>query len=370
MLSYLLDEFRHERASHAASRACLFMRTIVILAILILAPLACRAEAVVDLYVGEATVVDQGGAERKRALPLALENVLQKLSGLRELEDYPLLYPALERAPEILLSYHYSKPELTLPDGGEVEELRLVAHFAKSPVDEMVRALLLPLWQPQRQPLTVWLIIDDGLDRRIMPVEFGYTQQSMEDVARRRGLPLQWPSADAEGVYPVDEQILWGGYTEDLAASRNEGVLIAAARREGPEWGLRINLGYLGQHRTWRLNDIDLQTALTEGMQQAIDQIAAVNTIAASDLGSWQQEMTVSGLGGAEDYRRCLNYLQAISVVEEVAVMAAQPGTVTFRLMLSALPRHLEDSIDAGGVLERSAAEGRYVLVEDLPDDA
>jgi hypothetical protein len=323
-----------------------------------------------DLYVGEAAVADQGGAERERALPLALENVLQKLSGLRQFDDFPLVYPALERAPDMLLSYHYSKAELTLADGSEVEELRLVAHFAESAVDEMARALQLPLWQPQRRPLTAWLIVDDGLDRRIMPVEFGYTHQSMEDVARRRGLPLQWPSPDAEGIYPVDEQILWGGYTEDLAASRDEGVLIAAARREGPEWGLRINVGYLGQHWTWRLNDIDLQAALTEGMQQAIDQVAAVNTIAASDLGSWQQEVTVSGLGNAEDYRRCLNYLQNISVVEDVAVIAAQPGTVTFRLMLSALPRYFEESIDAGSVLERSAAEGRYVLVGVLPGDA
>jgi len=347
-----------------------FMRTILFLAILILAPLPCRAEPLADLYVGEATVVDQGSAERERALPLALVNVLQKLSGLREFDDYPLLYPALERAPDMLLSYWYSKANLTLADGSEVEELRLVARFAESAVDEMARALQLPLWQPQRRPLTAWLIIDDGLDRRIMPVEFGYTQQSMEDVARRRGLPLQWPNPDAEGVYPVDEQILWGGYTEDLAASRNEGVLIAAARREGPEWGLRINLGYLGQHWTWRLNDIDLQAALTEGMQQAVDQIAAGNTIAASDLGSWQQEVTVAGLGNAEDYRRCLNYFQNISVVEDVAVIAAQPGTVTFRLQLSALPRYLEESIEAGGVLERSAAEGRYVLVGVLPGDA
>jgi hypothetical protein len=369
MLSYLLDEFRHERALHAASRACLFMRTILLLVILILAPLACRADALADLYVGEAPVADQGGAERQRALPLALENVLQKLSGLRSFDDYALLNPALEQAPDLLLSYHYENAEMTLADGSETEELRLVARFAESAVDEMARALQLPLWQPQRQPLTAWLIIDDGQARRIMPVEFGYTQQSMEDVARRRGLPLQWPSPDADGAYSVDEQILWGGYTEDLAASRNEGVLIAAARREGPEWGLRINVGYLGQHWTWRLNDIDLQAALTEGVQQAVDQIAAVNTIAASDLGRWQQEVTVSGLGGAEDYRRCFNYFQSISVVEEVAVIAAQPGTVKFRLMLSALPRYLEEALEAGDVLERSAVAGRYVLLGMKPSD-
>jgi hypothetical protein len=363
MLSYLPDEFRHERALLAASRACQFMRTIVLLAILILAPLAGRTEIAADLYVGEATVADQSGSERQRALPLALENVLQKLTGLRQFDDFPLLYPALEQAPEILLSYHYRKAEFTLADGSKTEELRMVAGFSETSVDEMMRALQLPLWQPQRRPLTVWLIVDDGLDRRIMPVEFVYTQQSMEEVARRRGLPLKWPAPDADGVYAVDEQILWGGYTEDLAVTLDEGVLIAAARREGPEWGVRFNLGYLGQHWTWRLGDIDLQAALTEGTQQAIDQVAAVNTIAASDLGSWQQELTVGGIGSAEDYRRCLNYLRSVSVVDDVSAVAAQPGKVTFRLLLSALPRYLEESIEAGGVLQSTDAEGHFVLI-------
>jgi hypothetical protein len=192
----------------------------------------------------------------------------------------------------------------------------------------------------------------------------------MKEAAEQRGLPLDWPSPDAEGVYPVDEQILWGGYTEDFAASRGEGVLIAAARREGPEWGVRINLGFQGQHWNWRLNDIDLQAALNEGLQQAVDQIAAVNTIAAADLGSWQQELTVTGLRGAGDYRRVLNYLQNISVVQEVAVVAARPGTVTFRLALSALPQYLEESLATEGVFERIDPESDWSLVPVLPDDA
>ena len=370
MVSYLLDEFRHEPAAPADPHPRVFMRKILLISVLILASLAGRAEADVELYVGEAAVANQGSAERKRALPQALGQVLQKLSGLRQFDDYPLVDPALARAPDILLSYHYRKVTRLLSDGSEAEEYRLVAYFSEPAVNEMARALQLPLWRPQRQPLAAWMIVDDGLYRRVMPVEFDYARQSMKEAAEQRGLPLEWPSPDAEGVYPVDEQILWGGYTEDFAASRGEGVLIAAARREGPEWGVRLNLGYQGEHWNWRLNDIDLQAALNEGLQQAVDQIAAVNTIAAADLGSWQQELTVTGLRGAGDYLRCLNYLQNISVVQEVAVVAARPGAVTFRLALSALPQYLEESLATEGVFEQIDAESGWSLVPVVADDA
>jgi hypothetical protein len=346
------------------------MRTILLLTVLFLAPLACRAATAIDLYAGEVTVADQGNRERDRALPLALEQVLQKLSGLRQFDDYPLVHPALGRAPEIVVTYYYRKVESTLADGSAGEELRLVARFSDESVNEMVRALQLPLWRPERRPLLAWMIVDDGQGRRVMPIEFGDTRQSMEDVAERRGLPLEWPTPDAEGVYQVDEQILWGGYTEDLALAGEEGVMIAAARREGAEWNVRINLGYQGQNWSWRLDDIDLQAALTEGMEQTVDQIAAVNTIEAADLGSWQQEVTVTGVGSAADYRRCLNYLQGISVVDGVTVVAARPGAVTFRLSLSALPRYLEQTLESGGVLERADAGGAYLLVGVDPSDA
>ena len=370
MVSYLPDQFRHEPALPFASNPCLHMKKILLICLLFLAPLACRVEAAVDLYEGEAVVADQGNAERDRALPMALEHVLRKLSGLRQFDDYLLVQPALDKAPEMVLSYHYRNVMSTLPDGSEAEELRLVARFSKLAVDEMTRALELPLWRPQRQPLLAWLIIDNGLDRRVMPVEFDYTRQSMEAVAEQRGLPLEWPSPDSEGAYAVDEQILWGGYTEDLAATLGEGVLIAAARREGPEWSVRINLGYQGQHWSWRLNDLDLQAALVAGTEQAIDQIASVNTIAASDLGSWQQEVTVTGLGNAGSYRRCLRYLQNISLVDGVEVVAAQPGVVTFRLALNALPRYLDETLEYGGVLERADGDGEYALVEATADDS
>jgi hypothetical protein len=345
------------------------MRRTLLLCLFLLAAPASPAVAQVDLYSGESVVADQGADERARALPVALEQVFRKLSGLSQFVDNPLVGPSLGRAPSILQSYYYRNVALPGADGNQATELRLVARFAQAEVDELARALQLPLWQPARPALVTWLIIDDGGERRIMPVEFTDVMESMTDVAAGRGLPVEWPQPGPDGEYGVDPALLWGGYTEDLATPDGKGVMIAAARREGPQWGVRINLGYQGQHWASRLEDIDLHVALTAAMHQAVDQIAAAHTIAAADLGSWEQDMTVTGLRQADDYQRLLAYLQGLSVVEGVAVLSARPAAVTFRLALSALPRHLEESLATGGVVDWVESERQYRLLETDPDE-
>jgi hypothetical protein len=345
------------------------MRRTLLLCLLLLAAPASPAASQVDLYSGESVVADQGADERARGLPLALEQVLRKLSGLSQFADRPLVGPSLQRASSILLSYYYRNVPVPGADGSEAAELRLVARFAQADVDELARALQLPLWRPERPALVTWLIIDDDGERRIQPVEFTDVMQSLTDVAAGRGLPLEWPDPGPEGAYGVDPQLLWGGYTEDLATPDGKGVMIAAARREGPLWGVRLNLGYQDEHWAWRLEDIDLHVALAAAMHEAVDQIAAAHTIAAGDLGSWQQDMTVSGLHDAADYQRLLAYLQSLSVVDSVAVVAARPAAVTLRLALRALPKYFEESLAAGGVVEWVESESQYRLLETEPDD-
>lgn len=338
------------------------MRTLLLILLLVLLPVGTSLADAIDLYTGEAVVQGNDAAERKAALPRALAHVLRKLSGLESFEDYPQVEPALAGAASILISFHYRSIESTLADGTQSDQLRLLASFSSDRVDALARELELPLWQQERDPIDVWVVVDNGLDRQIMPVEFAYAWDAMADVARWRGLPVSWPVPDEEGMYLIDPQLLWGGYTEDVGVAPDRGAMIAAVRREGPQWSVRSNLTYHDESWTWRVQDIDLQTALTASMDQAASLVAAANTIAASDLGASVQQLTVAGLGNAEDYRRCLGYLQQLSVVKQVSVVAAQAGSVTFRLELNALPQYLDELLQGGQFLELDEGGQYYVF--------
>jgi hypothetical protein len=291
-----------------------------------------------------------------------LLQVLQKLSGLRHFDRYPLVEESLATAPSMLVSFHYRNEERILTNGDTVDELRLVARFSEQDVNELTRSLQLPLWRPERETTQIWVVVDDGLDRRIMPLEFAYIREAMNEAAASRGMPVVWPEPDTEGNYPIDLQLLWGGYTEDLVELGINAVMVAAARREGPEWSVRINLGYGDRNWTWRNRDVDLQLVLSESVQQAADLVAEANTISAADQGRWMHELAVRGMVGADDYSRCLAYLQTLSVVEQVRVLNAGGGLVRFSLELNASPQYLEDALSSGSMLEFIDSEDAYLL--------
>lgn len=324
--------------------------------------------AKVSLYTGKAAVADQSAGELARGMPLALAQVLHKLSGLRDFADHPgldgkALKAGLRNARSIAVTFYYLNHDVRHPDGSTTPDLHLVAEFSRPAVDQLVQELQLPLWKPERKPLTTWLVVDDGGRRTIMPIELEYAWYGMASVAEARGLPLIRPQPDAEGQYGVDEQLLWGGYTEELAATGVTDVLIIAARREGNEWNARMNLEYAGQSWSWRNRDTAIELALAEGMHTALGNIAAGNSIAAADQGSWSVEITVTGLQNATDYARCLAYLEGLSVVEKVRVVRAGPGRVHFNLGLKALPEHFASAIAEDGVLAPGASDGEYSLL-------
>ena len=336
---------------------------LIFMAPLVLWPGASCLAAETGLYTGEVAVADQSSAARSRAMPLALEQVLQKLSGVRDLEAFPEVEAALQSAPSMAITFYYQNRRKTLPDGSKAAELRLLVNFSKPAVDGLLQSLQLPLWKPERRPLTVWLIVDDGQSRRILPIEFEYAWEDIESVASARGLALSRPQADPDGNYAVDEQLLWGGYTEELVETGPVDALVMAALREGPEWNVRMNLAHSGKVWTWRARNVDIQAALTEGMQTAIDEIAAVNSIAAADQGRGHIEISIGGVLNSRDYIRLLEYLQGLSLVEDIEVLSAAPGTVTFGLTLNALPDYLQRTLESDGFLAVTPVAGEYNLL-------
>jgi len=315
------------------------------------------------LFTGEAAVADQSAAEQSRAKPQALLQVLQKVSGLRNFEAYPDLGSAIRNAAALAVTTYYSDREFSLPDGEKRQQSFLVVEFSSAAVMELAKSLQLPIWKPERRPLTVWFVVDDGGTRTIMPIELEYAWDGVAAIADARGMPIVRPQPDESGVYAVDPQLLWGGYTEELVESGPADALVIAARREGQDWNVRMNMDYTGEVRSWRNRNPDIQLALAEGMQMAIDEIVALNSIAASDQGQQTTQVSVTGLATAKDYARCLNYLQSLSLVERVEVLAAAPGKASFSLTLNALPQYLFSALVADGVLAATANSDEYSLL-------
>ena len=320
------------------------------------------ASAGTDLYSGEVIVSSQVEEDRVQAVPVALIQVLQKLSGRRDLPLSPALDAALGNANRMLLSYRYSNFERVGPDGVINEELRLIASFMHTEVDRLVQQLGLPRWQQERPAVELWVVVDDGQSRNLKPVEFEYAWQSMEDIASLRGLPVTWPELDEEEAQLIDMRLVWGGFTDYLVerGAPADGVAIVAARREGPVWTLRWNIVSGNQKLSWNNSDQAFQYALAQGTHWMADRIAEANTIAATEQGLRMIDIVVGELDSADDYAACLGYLQGLSLVNAVSVLGAEPGQVNFRLEINAPADYLSETFDRGTILLPAKAGSDY----------
>ena len=328
------------------------------------------ADAVADtsLYSGEVVVSSQAEDERNEVIPEALIQVLQKISGQREMPISPALDKALENAERMLLSFRYKNIDRTGPDGNIDQELRLVANFMQSEIDRVVHQIGLPRWQQERTPVQIWAVLDDGRGRQLKPLEYEYAWGAMEDMAALRGLPVEWPELDEEEVQLIDMGLVWGGFTDYLVerGAPGDGVVIVAARREGPQWTLRWNLTASGKNWNWRNTDDELMFALAAGIHQMTSQIATANAIVASEQGEWSMEVAIGGLHNAADYADCLGYLQGLSLVTAVNVLGAEPGLVRFSMQLNAAPEYLGEAFSRGTVLlpARSGSDYEYEFLQ------
>jgi hypothetical protein len=322
-----------------------------------------------DLYSGEVVVEGQSAAERLKSVPAALIQVLQKHSGQRELPMHPALDSALLSANRIMISFFYNEHERVAPDGTTSKEWRLVARFRPDEVERIVQELGLPRWRADRKPITIWVVVDDGLGRRLMPLEYEYAWNALRDISKARGLPLYWPETDNELVQQVDLQLLWGGFTDELPveAGRGGDVVIVAARREGPVWNVRWNFGSGEQTLGWRVRDTDLSFALVDGLHSLTDFIANRDAITAAGQGNWLSEISISGFRDAEDYARCLAYLEGLAVVDRVNVREAGRGVIRFSLELNAMPEYLKNEIERDDFLIAGLTENDYNIVHHIP---
>lgn len=325
---------------------------------------ASSLRADVALYEGVVPVPDQGAAARSAAFPEALRHVLRKLSGLRELPPSPALDAALARSERLAVAFGYREDREILPDGTERDQLQLVANFAPPAVDEIVRSLRLPRWRAEREPVVLWVVVDDRRDRALMPAEYRYELDRMAASAERRGLPVAWPGLPPELMEQVDVQLLWGGYTEQLVGegTNTAAVAVVAARREGADWNVRWTYADATNANSWRSRAPSLEAALDDGVQQLADLVARINTIGAAGPGRYRTDLVLMELGGSEDYARTLAYLEGLGMVDAVEVSGISPSGLRLVLELNAEPSFLDGILRRDGRFEASEVPGVWRL--------
>jgi hypothetical protein len=323
--------------------------------------LPASAVPVRGLYDASVPVRGQGPETRDPALRLALEQVLVRVVGTRDLP--PAALDLVPRAASFVQGYGYEPT-------GTGRELRLHAQFDARAIEAALRAQGLLVWGANRPAHIAWIALrDDGAQRVVLDTASAESRGSaVLAAAEARGLPLQLPSMDATDRQRVTFNDLWSGqYTGvEGASSRYNARMIVIGRvgRESGQWlGRWTLLSGDGAAEDWLSSGATLDQTLTAGIHDLADRQArrfAVQTGSAREL-----QLRVYGVESLNDYGRALNYLRGLGPVRNAQVDEVAPGELTFRLRVEGDPDTLSRAIAAGRVL-RARTDDRFTLTYDL----
>lgn len=305
---------------------------------------AALAASVPDLYAVEVPLLADPASPRgaateedlAQAYSLAMARVLVRVTGQRDVAMRSEAAPLMEQAEQFIQQF---------TTRGEV----LWVAFDGPSLERAVAASGLPVWNRDRPAILVWLAVDRGGGARklIGADSADPVKRQVEAAAAARGLPLIWPLADSIDRSAATVADIWGGFGERVAAAseryRAEVVLVGRlSGRSGRDpygsWDLQSNAGV----ERWR-------GSVTGGLNQAADFLVA-RLAAAPEVASITS-ITVSNVYSVEAYGETLNYLERLSLIDNVQLRAASGDVFVFDVNVRGDSGQLRRAINVGRVL-------------------
>jgi hypothetical protein len=308
------------------------------------------------LYEGEAPVTDQGAAARAAALPRALAQVFDKVTGEAGAGARRELAPALADAASLMQQYRY-RQDVDSRDGTPQVRLYLIARFDQVAVDALIGKAGLPIWPSPRPKPLLWLAIDDGRGARLVGESQAGAVASLTRRGAERGLGFSFPKADLADQTVGGAQAVWRDDMESVRTAatrygRREPLLVGRMERSGGGWSAQWKLIEHGRELyRWTTSDADAAVVLAGGADGAANAFAQAyaEMVLGGEPGDYA--VLVGGLEDATDYGRALQYLQKLPIVQAVQVVEAGGDRVQLLLSLRAGVEGLVRLVDGGGVL-------------------
>ncbi|MDO4688712.1 MAG: DUF2066 domain-containing protein [Plesiomonas sp.] len=168
----------------------------------------------------------------------ALDDMLIRYSGLRELPASPALQSAQQQA-----GRYIAQTQTRNENGEKTADVS----FDPAAVQHLAQILGLPVWNHDRPAIMLWLVDNRGNnsagERRIMlDQEYSAAREQLRQVAMERGIPLLLPLGDLEDNMAVSASDVYGNFINPIAAAslryQPDAVLVASLNNDSLTWHL------------------------------------------------------------------------------------------------------------------------------------
>jgi hypothetical protein len=287
----------------------------ILLGLLLLSP-AGHGEIVADIDAARIAVADRSDGALRAAQVAGLEEVVVKMTGAADALLSPALEEPLQAPQRFLRGYSYAE--------GEGGDLYLELSYDGDALRRLLRDAGLPLWTANRPPVIAWLVWNDGRQRRFASSdESPQLRAALQEVFRRRGLPLQQPLYDLPDAEALSPGAAW---------RQSSSALMAASARYAPASVLagrvaRLSDGnWLGDwrfldDRRWVSRPVtapSLEGYLAEGADLVATTLAARYAVSSGASEDLRYRVLVSGVADFSALLELRRFIAGVEVVERV----------------------------------------------------
>nr|WP_290368693.1 DUF2066 domain-containing protein [Vibrio stylophorae] len=162
-------------------------------------------------------------------LSQGLAQVLVQLTGDRAIVEQPLVKKALATPENYLAS-----------SSSDQREAQVIWQFgySASQLDTLLKETKQGYWGGVRAPVLVWLVVDNGSERRIIwDQDSSDYDQLLRQAAQHLAVPVQMPIGDLDDAMAISVPDIWGGFSQPIATASEryqaKSVLVIKARQAG-----------------------------------------------------------------------------------------------------------------------------------------
>ena len=328
-------------------------------------PVAGRSAVLTGLYQAEVLVPDQSDTSQKEGVANALLNVLIKLTGDRKVQDRAGVANLLQHPEQYVQQYQFHKKPVIVNNQLTLDEqLYLWVSFNSDILDKAMQNINLPQWGSIRPVTLLWLVTQQGQDRKFISLEdeLGYAAV-IDGRAQQRGIPVVYPLLDSEDSQMVKETDVIGGILDPFrkASQRyaTDVVVIGTLSNvSATSWEGRWTMLLDNEPVTWSVKGANAEQALYSGIDRLADELASRFVHATAKAGESGVEIEVKDIDDFDQYSKVLKYLRTLNSVVSVDIKAVEPGSVTYSVIATGGEFAVVRAIELGKTLKSLGESG------------
>ncbi|MCB1704634.1 MAG: DUF2066 domain-containing protein [Halioglobus sp.] len=307
---------------------------------------AAVADVVPDLYAASVPVTEQSSTVLDAASKEAMAEVLVKVSGSKNVLQYPSIAAALKDARSHVQQYSYVRGKPPAPP------LSLRFEFDGNYITELVTDSGAPLWTANRPAVLAWVVIEDEQGRHFINQETSPDEaQWLVEAFARRGVPVQIPVFDLTDTAAISTDDVWSldAFAIQGASGRYNVQEVVAGRLAVSDTGQSPgDWSYFrqGERINRSVTVPDLPAFLSSGVNIVAADMASRYAVAPTSGSGGGLSLAITGVTNYSDYAAIANWLQKLELVDYVNLERVQGERIEFRVQAKTDAAQLAAIID------------------------